>query len=59
MRKEYDFTAARKNPYLSLIHISIDLGVNRSGVEASVPQDVGDLFQSRSTLKHGCGRSVA
>ena len=52
MRKEYDFTAARKNPYASQLkkQITIRLDEESIGYFKSISQDAGIPYQSLINL---------
>ena len=52
MRKEYDFTAARKNPYSAQLkkQITIRLDEESIGYFKSISQDVGIPYQSLINL---------
>ena len=52
MRKEYDFTAAKKNPYAAQLkkQITIRLDEESIGYFKSISQDVGVPYQSLINL---------
>lgn len=52
MRKEYDFTAARKNPYAALLkkQITIRLDEESIGYFKAISQDAGIPYQSLINL---------
>ena len=52
MRKEYDFSKARKNPYASMLKKSITIGLDEDSVSyfKSVSEEVGIPYQSLINL---------
>lgn len=52
MRKEYDFSAARKNPYAAQLKKQITLRLDESSIDyfKTISQDVGIPYQSLINL---------
>jgi predicted DNA binding CopG/RHH family protein len=52
MRKEYDFSAARKNPYASLLKRQITIRLDEESITyfKSISEDVGIPYQSLINL---------
>lgn len=52
MRKEYDFSAARKNPYASLLKKQITIRLDEEAIDyfKSISEEVGIPYQSLINL---------
>ena len=52
MRKEYDFTSARKNPYASQLKKQITIRLDKDSIEyfKSISEEVGIPYQSLINL---------